>query len=60
MTGKAPRRGDSGVTRPLRVGIVAESYFPALGGIQEHVRHLRNLLSRQDAEVTILTGRPTP
>lgn len=44
--------------RPLRVGIVAESYFPALGGIQEHVRHLRNLLSRQGVDVTVLTGRP--
>jgi len=46
--------------RPLRVGIVAESYFPSLGGIQEHVRHLRNLLERQGVEVTILTGRPAP
>lgn len=46
--------------RPLRVGIVAESYFPTLGGIQEHVRHLRNLLYRQGVEVTILTGRPAP
>jgi phosphatidylinositol alpha-mannosyltransferase len=46
--------------RPLRVGIVADSYFPALGGIQEHVRHLRNLLQRQGVEVTILTGRPAP
>ena len=45
--------------RPLRVGIVAESYYPTLGGIQEHVRHLRNLLHRQGVEVTILTGRPT-
>jgi len=44
--------------RPLRVGIVAESYFPNLGGIQEHVRHLRNFLCRRDVEVTILTGRP--
>lgn len=44
--------------RPLRVGIVAESYFPNLGGIQEHVRHLRNFLSRRGVEVTILTGRP--
>jgi len=46
--------------RPLRVGIVAESYFPSLGGIQEHVRHLRNLLSRQGVEVTVLTGKPVP
>ncbi len=44
--------------RPLRVGIVAESYFPNLGGIQEHIRHLRNFLSRRGIEVTILTGRP--
>jgi phosphatidylinositol alpha-mannosyltransferase len=46
-------------SRPLRVGIVAESYFPALGGIQEHVRHLRNLLGHRGVEVTILTGRPS-
>jgi phosphatidyl-myo-inositol alpha-mannosyltransferase len=46
--------------RPLRVGIVAESYYPNLGGIQEHVRHLRNLLSREGVEVTILTGRQPP
>jgi phosphatidylinositol alpha-mannosyltransferase len=45
---------------PLRVGIVAESYYPSLGGIQEHVRHLRNLLCRQGVKVTILTGRPPP
>lgn len=42
----------------LRVGIVAESYFPSLGGIQEHVRHLRNYLDRQAVEVTVFTGRP--
>jgi len=46
--------------RPLRVGIVAESYFPSLGGVQEHVRHLRNHLHRQGVEVTILTGRQAP
>ncbi|HVV52157.1 MAG TPA: glycosyltransferase family 4 protein, partial [Polyangia bacterium] len=45
--------------RPLRVGIVAESYYPTLGGIQEHVLHLRNLLDRRGVEVTILTGRPS-
>lgn len=44
--------------RPLRVGMVAESYFPTLGGIQEHVRNVRNLLFRSGVEVTILTGRP--
>src|SRR3954462_14488114 len=46
--------------RPLRVGIVAESYFPHLGGVQEHVLHLRNLLRGQGVEVTILTGRAAP
>jgi phosphatidyl-myo-inositol alpha-mannosyltransferase len=46
------------VARHLRVGIVAESYFPSLGGIQEHVRHLRNLLDGRGVDVTILTGRP--
>jgi phosphatidyl-myo-inositol alpha-mannosyltransferase len=44
--------------RPLRVGMVAESYFPTLGGIQEHVRNMRNLLSNQGIEVSILTGSP--
>ncbi len=44
--------------RPLRVGIVAESYFPTLGGIQEHVRNMRNLLVRHGVEVSILTGWP--
>jgi len=44
--------------RPLRVGIVAESYYPCLGGIQEHVRNLRNQLERQGVEVAIITGRP--
>jgi phosphatidylinositol alpha-mannosyltransferase len=45
--------------RPLRVGLVAESYYPNLGGIQEHVRNLRNLLRRHGVEATILTGRPS-
>lgn len=44
--------------RPLRIGIVTESYYPSLGGIQEHVRHLRSVLLRRGMEVTILTGRP--
>jgi phosphatidyl-myo-inositol alpha-mannosyltransferase len=38
--------------------MVAESYFPTLGGIQEHVRNMRNLLCRQGVEVSILTGDP--
>jgi phosphatidylinositol alpha-mannosyltransferase len=38
--------------------MVAENYFPTLGGIQEHIRNMRNLLSRQGVEVTVLTGDP--
>lgn len=44
---------------PLRIGILAENYFPTLGGIQEHIRHLRNYLTRSGVKVTILTGAPT-
>jgi phosphatidylinositol alpha-mannosyltransferase len=52
------RIADGAGARPLRVGLVAESYYPSLGGIQEHVRNLRNQLRRQGVEVTILTGSP--
>ena len=55
---RAATIGEKTGMRPLRVGLVAESYYPTLGGIQEHVRHLRNLLSRRGVEVSILTGRP--
>jgi phosphatidylinositol alpha-mannosyltransferase len=44
--------------QPLRVGLVAESYYPTLGGVQEHVRNLRNVLGRRGVDVTVLTGRP--
>jgi len=44
------------MARPLKVGIVAEHYFPTLGGIQEHIRHLRNFLTGQGVDVRILTG----
>ena len=53
------RIGEQAGARPLRVGLVAESYYPSLGGIQEHVRNLRNQLRRQGVEVTILTGSPS-
>lgn len=44
--------------RLRRVGIVAENYFPTLGGIQEHIRHLRNFLVDRGIDVTIITGTP--
>jgi phosphatidylinositol alpha-mannosyltransferase len=48
----------AGARSSLRVGIVAENYFPTLGGIQEHLRHLRKFLRAAGAEVTIITGTP--
>ena len=44
----------------LRIGIVAENYFPTLGGIQEHVLHLRRFLAGAGATVSIITGRVPP
>lgn len=58
MRTDATRESDDGRPRALRVGLVAESYYPSLGGIQEHVRHLRNLLGGRGVDVTVLTGRP--
>jgi phosphatidylinositol alpha-mannosyltransferase len=42
----------------VRIGIIAENYFPTLGGIQEHIRHLRNYLLSAGVSVVILTGSP--
>jgi phosphatidylinositol alpha-mannosyltransferase len=60
-----PPPGGGAVTRAaprtsLRIGIVAENYFPTLGGIQEHVLHLRRFLVAAGAEVTVLTGDVGP
>jgi phosphatidylinositol alpha-mannosyltransferase len=43
----------------MRIGIIAENYFPTLGGIQEHIRHLRNYLISVGISVAIFTGTPT-
>jgi phosphatidylinositol alpha-mannosyltransferase len=42
----------------MRIGIIAENYFPTLGGIQEHIRHLRNYLLSAGVNVAIFTGMP--
>ena len=42
----------------MRIGIIAENYFPTLGGIQEHIRHLRDYLLSAGVDVTIFTGEP--
>ena len=51
----------------MRVALVTEYYAPTVGGIQEHVFHLRRELVRLGHEVTIVTSRvdepglpPTP
>src|SRR5207237_222797 len=57
--GPPPGGGDMPASMPrtsLRIGIVAENYFPTLGGIQEHVLHLRRFLVAAGAQVTVLTG----
>lgn len=42
--------------RPLRIGIVAENYFPTFGGIQEHILHLKRFLTAAGMQVSIITG----
>jgi phosphatidylinositol alpha-mannosyltransferase len=42
----------------VRIGIIAENYFPTLGGIQEHIRHLRNYLLSAGVGVSLFTGSP--
>ncbi|HEY0712811.1 MAG TPA: hypothetical protein VGF45_09075, partial [Polyangia bacterium] len=43
----------------MKVGLLAENYFPTLGGIQEHVHHLALNLIRNGHEVRVLTGSPS-
>ncbi len=42
----------------MKIALLAENYFPTLGGIQEHIYHLaRNMMARGH-EVRVLTGMP--
>ena len=42
----------------MKVGIVTENYFPTLGGIQEHVYHMKKHLTAHGVEVRVITGIP--
>ena len=42
----------------MKVALLAENYFPTLGGIQEHVHHLALTLVRNGHDVRVLTGSP--
>jgi phosphatidylinositol alpha-mannosyltransferase len=46
----APRSG-------LRVALVAEDYYPQLGGVPEHVHHVALELNRRGHEATVVTSR---
>jgi phosphatidylinositol alpha-mannosyltransferase len=42
---------------PLRVGLIAEDYYPQLGGVPEHVHNLSRELEALGHHVTIVTSR---
>jgi glycogen synthase len=41
----------------LRIGIVSQSYHPAVGGVTEHVDATARVLRARGHEVTIVTSR---
>ena len=42
----------------MRIAIVTDFYYPALGGISEHVDGQARALTALGHEVTVITGRP--
>jgi phosphatidyl-myo-inositol alpha-mannosyltransferase len=42
----------------MKIALLAENYFPTLGGIQEHVHHLARTLMERGHDVRVLTGLP--
>src|SRR5947209_7376072 len=42
---------------PLRIGLVAEDYYPQLGGVPEHVHHLARELDGLGHSTTIVTSK---
>src|SRR4051794_27810484 len=44
--------------RPLNIALLAENYFPTLGGIQEHVHHLARQLIARGHRARVITGLP--
>lgn len=41
----------------LRIALVTQSYYPAFGGVSEHVHHLAGALEERGHAVTIVTAR---
>jgi len=41
----------------MRIALVADDYYPQLGGVPEHVHHLALTLNAQGHEVTVVTAR---
>jgi phosphatidylinositol alpha-mannosyltransferase len=41
----------------MRIALVAEDYYPQLGGVPEHVHHLALELERRGHEATVVTSR---
>ena len=41
---------------PLRIALVAEDYYPQLGGVPEHVHHLARELDSLGHQTTIVTS----
>src|SRR2546428_11915743 len=41
----------------MRVALVAEDYYPQLGGVPEHVHHLAHELIRRGHTVGVITSR---
>ena len=41
---------------PLRIALVAEDYYPQLGGVPEHVHHLARELDALGHSATIVTS----
>jgi phosphatidylinositol alpha-mannosyltransferase len=44
--------------RPLKIGIVTQSYYPHFGGVTEHVHHMALALEERGHSVTVITGGP--
>ncbi len=49
--------GADGKDRPLRVCMVCDYYYPHVGGVAEHIRHLSDELHRRGHTVRVLTAR---
>src|SRR5438309_11632838 len=49
--------GRNGASRPLRIALVTEYYYPHLGGVCEHVHFFAREARKYGHEVDIITSR---